>query len=154
MKTQNSFFAFSIDKPRCHAYIIYVSVRNKELFMFQSPAESEKQAKFFAVDAALRARAAYNKNSQFFNSQSQQSKVNTVVARLKELLRVNNVAYFEKIIETARDQKAKGVFTDVTVYKFIPNRYVSSSDVVCAMQSLGFTAQYNPRSANIKITVK
>jgi hypothetical protein len=121
---------------------------------YQLPAESEKQAKFFAVDAAIRARAAYNANSQFFKSQSQQSKVNTVVARLKELLRVNNVAYFEKIIETARQQRAKGVFTDVTVYKFIPNRYVSSSDVVCAMQALGFTAQYNPRSANIKVCVK
>lgn len=122
--------------------------------MFQAPAQSEQQAKYFAIDAAIRARAAYDSNKSFFKSQTQNSKVNTVVARLKELLRVNNVAYFDKIIETARAQKAQGVFTDVTVYKFIPNRYVSSSDVVIAMQELGFTAKYNPRSANIKIVVK
>lgn len=122
--------------------------------MYQLPAESEKQAKFFAIDAEIRARAAFSAHKSFFKSQSQQSKVDTVVARLKELLRVKNVAYFDKIIETARDQKSKGVHTDVTVYKFIPNRYVSSSDVVCAMQELGFTAKYNPRSANIKIVVK
>ena len=122
--------------------------------MFQAPAQSEQQAKYFAIDAAIRARAAYDSNKSFFKSQTQNSKVNTVVARLKELLRVNNVAYFDKIIETARAQKAQGVFTDVTVYKFIPNRYISSSDVVIAMQELGFTAKYNPRSANIKIVVK
>jgi hypothetical protein len=122
--------------------------------MFQAPAKDEKQAKFFAVDAELRARAAYAANKEFFNSQSHVSKVETVVAMLRNMLRVNNTSYFEKLFETARAQKSKGVFTDVTVYKFIPNRYVSSSDVVIAMQELGFTAKYNPRSANIKIVVK
>ena len=39
--------------------------------MFQKSAKDEKQAKFFAVDAELRARAAYNANAKFFESGTQ-----------------------------------------------------------------------------------
>jgi hypothetical protein len=122
--------------------------------MFQKSAKDEKQAKFFAVDAELRARAAYNANAQFFESGTQQSKVNTVVSTLRAMLRVNNTNYYEKIFETARDQKSKGVFTDVTVFKFMPNRYVKSADVLEAMKELGFNAEYNVNSGNIRIVVK
>ena len=120
----------------------------------QKPAADEKQAKFFAVDAEMRSRAAYDANVKFFTSHSHKSKVKTVMDTLCGMLRVNNVAYFEKIFETAREQKANGVFTDVTVFKFMPNRYVRSSDIVTAMEQLGFTAKYSPRSGNIKIVVK
>ena len=122
--------------------------------MFQAPAKDEKQAKFFAVDAELRARAAYASNKQFFDSQSHQSKVNAVVATLKSLLCINNTSYYEKIFETARAQKSKGVFTDVTVYKFQPSKFVKSAAIVAAMAELGFDAAYSAKSGNIKIVVK
>ena len=122
--------------------------------MFQAPAKDEKQAKFFAVDAELRARAAYAANKEFFNSQSHVSKVETVVATLRNMLRVNNTSYFEKLFETARAQKSKGVFTDVTVYKFQPNKYVKSAEIIAAMAELGFEAVYSTKSCNIKIVVK
>ena len=122
--------------------------------MFQAPAKDEKQAKFFAVDAELRARAAYAANKKFFDSQSHQSKVEAVVATLKSLLRVGNTSYYEKIFETARDQKSKGVFTDVTVYKFQPSKFVKSAAIITAMAELGFTAAYSAKSGNIKIVVK
>lgn len=122
--------------------------------MFQAPAKDEKQAKFFAVDAELRARAAYAANKEFFTSQSHQSKVDAVVATLRNMLRVNGISFYEKIFETARDQKSKGVFTDVTVYKFQPSKYVKSAEIVAAMKELGFVATYSPKSCNIKIVVK
>src|SRR6056300_1443849 len=100
----------------------------------QVPAKDEKQAKFFAIDAEMRSRAAYDANIKFFTSQTQKSKVLTVMQILKNMLRVNNIAYYEKIFETPRQQKANGVFTDVTVFKFMPNRYVRSSDIVNVMQ--------------------
>ena len=122
--------------------------------IYQVPAKDEKQAKFFAIDAEMRSRAAYDANIKFFTSQTQKAKVLTVMQILKNMLRVNNNAYYEKIFETPRQQKANGVFTDVTVFKFMPNRYVRSSDIVNVMQQLGFTAKYSPRSGNIKIVVK
>jgi hypothetical protein len=122
--------------------------------MFQAPAKDEKQAKFFAVDAELRARAAYAANKDFFTSQSHQSKVDAVVATLRNMLRVNGISFYEKIFETARDQKSKGVFTDVTVYKFQPSKYVKSAEIVAAMEELGFVATYSTKSCNIKIVVK
>ena len=122
--------------------------------MFQAPAKDEKQAKFFAVDAELRARAAYAANKEFFTSQSHLSKVETVVATLRNMLRVNGISLYEKIFETARNQKSKGVFTDVTVYKFQPSKYVKSAEIVAAMAELGFDAAYSPKSCNIKIVVK
>ena len=122
--------------------------------MFQKSAKDEKQAKFFAVDAELRARAAYNANSKFFESSTHRSKVETVVTTLRAMLRVNSTSFYEKIFETARNQKSKGVFTDVTVFKFMPNRYVKSVDVLNAMKELGFASEYNVNSGNIRIVVK
>ena len=122
--------------------------------MFQKSAKDEKQAKFFAVDAELRARAAYNANSRFFESSAHRSKVEAAVSTLRAMLRVNNTSFYEKIFETARNQKSKGVFTDVTVFKFMPNRYVKSVDVLGAMKELGFAAEYNVNSGNIRIVVK
>jgi hypothetical protein len=122
--------------------------------MFQKSAKDEKQAKFFAVDAEMRARAAYNANSRFFESATHRSKVEAVVATLRTMLRINGTGFYEKIFETARNQKSKGVFTDVTVFKFMPNRYVKSVDVLDAMKELGFAAEYNVNSGNIRIVVK
>ena len=122
--------------------------------MFQKSAKDEKQAKFFAVDAEMRARAAYNANSRFFESATHRSKVEAVVATLRTMLRINGTGFYEKIFETARNQKSKGVFTDVTVFKFMPNRYVKSVDVLNAMKELGFAAEYNVNSGNIRIVVK
>jgi hypothetical protein len=122
--------------------------------MFQAPAKDENQAKFFAIDAELRSRAAYAANKEFFTSQSHQSKVEAVVATLRNMLRVNGISFYEKIFETARDQKSKGVYTDVTVYKFQPSKYVKSAEIVAAMEELGFVATYSPKSCNIKIVVK
>ena len=119
----------------------------------KSPAKDEKQARFFAIDAEREAAAAFNANKSFFNSQSQKSKVATVVSELKQLLRVNGFSYYEKIFETARSQKKKGVFTDVTVNRFIPNKHIKSSTIIQQMQQLGFAAEYNPRSNNIKVVV-
>jgi hypothetical protein len=120
----------------------------------QQPAQDETQAKFFAVDAELRSRAAYNKYTKFFNSQSHLSKVSAVVQTVKDMLRVDNTAFYEKVFETAREQKKNGIHTDVTVFKFMPNRYIKSADVIKAITKLGFDANYNVRSGNIKIVVK
>lgn len=119
-----------------------------------APAKDEKQAKFFAVDASVKARATYNANPKFFNSASHVSKIATVKSVLQEMLVVKGMRYYTSIFETARKQKAKGLHTDVTVHKFMPNKHVKSSQVVAAMQELGFEVTYNPRSCNIKIVVK
>ena len=76
------------------------------------------------------------------------------MATLRAMLRINGTGFYEKIFETARNQKSKGVFTDVTVFKFMPNRYVKSVDVLNAMKELGFASEYNVNSGNIRIVVK
>ena len=122
--------------------------------MRNKSAKDEAQAKAFAIDASVKAQAAFKKHYNFFTSQVHRSNVQTVVSTLKSMLKHNNFAYYEKLFETPRDQLKKGVFTDVTVFKFMPNSKVKSSQIISAMHALGFVATYNPKSQNINIVVR